>query len=83
MLYYKIKEKVIIKEGSRGIFKKGTSKYKKIAKKFFNENPIQIYGEVVQILTFGNPDHLIIIRNKKIADSYKKQFELMWSIAKP
>jgi len=82
MLHYKIKEKVIIKEGTKGIFQKGTSKYKKIQKKFFNENPIQIYGDVVQILTLGNPDHLIIIRNKKVADSYKKQFESMWSIAK-
>ena len=40
MIHYKIKEKVIIKEGDKGIFKKGSSKYKKIQKKFFNENPI-------------------------------------------
>lgn len=82
MLHYKIKEKVIIKESTKGIFQKGTSKYKKISKKFFNENPIQIYDDNVQILTFGNPNYLIIIRNKEIANSYKKQFELMWSVAK-
>ncbi len=82
LLHYNIKEKVIIKEKTKGIFKKGTSKYKKIPEKFFNENPIQIYGDNVQIIIFGNPDYLIIIRNKNVAEAYKKQFELMWSIAK-
>ena len=82
LLYYKIKEKVLIMEGSKGIFMKGSSQYKKIPKKFFNENPIQIYGDNVQMLIWGNPNHLIIIRNKSVAESYKKQFELMWSVAK-
>lgn len=82
MLYYKIKEKVMIKEDSKGIFKKETSQYKKIPKKFFNENPVQIYGDNVQIIIWGNPNYLVIIRNKGVADSYRKQFELMWSIAK-
>ena len=82
MIEYKIKEKVILKEGAKGIFKKETSKYKRLPKKFFNINPIQIYGDNVQILIWGNPDDLIIIRNKAAAESYRKQFELMWSIAK-
>ncbi len=82
MLNYGIKERVIIKEGTKGIFQKGTSKYRKVPDKFFNENPIQIYGDNVQIIVWGNPDYLIIIRNKGVADSYRKQFELIWSIAK-
>ena len=81
LIHYKIKEKVIIKEGTKGSFIK-SSTYKKIPENFFNENPIQIYGENVQILTFGNPNNLIIIRNKDVANSYRKQFELMWSVAK-
>lgn len=83
MLHYKIKEKVIIKQGTKGIFKKGTSQYRKIHEKFFNENPVQIYGDNVQIIIWGNPNYLIIIRNKGVADSYRKQFGLMWNIAKP
>lgn len=82
MLQYKIKERVIIREGTKGIFKKGTSRYKKIAEKFFNQNPVQIYGDNVQIIVWGNPDYLIIIRNKDAAESYRKQFELLWSITK-
>ena len=82
MLEYKIKERVILKEGTKGIFKQGTSTYKKIPSKFFNDNPVQIYGNNIQIIIWGNPHHLIIIRNRDVADSYRKQFELMWQIAK-
>lgn len=82
MLKHKMKEKVIIKEGTNGIFSDKTSEYKRIPDKFFNENPIQIYGDNVQIIVWGNPDYLIIIRNKGVADSYRKQFELLWHIAK-
>ena len=81
-LHYNIKERVIIKEGTKGIFQKGTSNYKKIPTKFFNSNPLQIYGNNVQTLVWGNPNYLIIIRNKGVADSYRKQFELLWKIAK-
>ena len=72
----------ILKEGDKGVFTKGTSKYKRIPKRFFNENPMQIYGDNVQMIVLGNPDYLIIIRNKNVADAYRKQFELMWQIAK-
>ncbi len=82
LVYYKIKERVILKEGTKGIFNKGTSVYRKIPEKFFNENPVQIYGDNVQIIVWGNPDYLIIIKNKGVAESHRKQFELLWKIAK-
>ena len=82
LLTYKIKERILIKKGSKGLFQRGSSKYKKIPERYFNPNPMQIYGDNIQILLWGNPDHLIIIRNKEIADSYRKQFELLWKIAK-
>lgn len=75
---YHIKERVFIKEGMKGIFIKGASTYKTIPSRYFNKNPTQIYGDNVQIILWGNPHYLIIIRNKEIADSYRKQFELMW-----
>ena len=83
MIRFKIKERVIIKEGDKGIFQKGTSIYRKISKKYFNPNPVQIYGNNVQTIVWGNPDYLIIIRNKEVAESYRKQFELLWKTATP
>jgi len=83
MIRFKIKERVIIREGDKGIFQRGTSKYRKIPKKYFNPNPVQIYGDNVQTIVWGNPDYLIIIRNKEVAESYRKQFELLWKTAAP
>ncbi|MBI2530563.1 MAG: winged helix-turn-helix transcriptional regulator [Candidatus Diapherotrites archaeon] len=77
-----IKERVIIKEGGKGIFKRKTTQYRKIPEKFFNPNPTQIYGDNIQIYLWGQPSHLIIIRNKEIADAYRKQFGLLWEVAK-
>lgn len=81
MLSKGYKERIIIKRGTKGVFKRGTSTYRTINPKFFNPNPTQIYGDNISILIWGNPDYLIIIRNKGVADSYRKQFELMWQIA--
>ncbi|MFH1358266.1 MAG: helix-turn-helix domain-containing protein [archaeon] len=82
MIRYKIKERIIIKQGAEGVFKKGTSKYKNISKEYFNENPVQIYGNNVHTIIWGNPDYLIIIRSKEVAESYRKQFEFMWKHAR-
>lgn len=75
------KERVIIKKGVKKMFRRGTTRYRYVSEKYFNVNPVQVYGDSVQIFLWGNPDHLIIIRNKDIADSFRKQFELIWRAA--
>jgi sugar-specific transcriptional regulator TrmB len=78
-----IKEKVMIKRGGAKLFMKGTTTYRIIPDKYFNPNPTCIYGNTVSIFIWGNPCNLIIIRSKEVADSYRKQFELMWKLTKP
>ncbi len=41
-----------------------------------------VYGNKVAIVNFNKPITTIIIRDKEVADSYRKQFELLWKIAK-
>ncbi len=82
MIHYKLKERVILKEGVKGILNKRTSTYKTIPDKFFNPNPTQIYGDTVSIIILGNPTHLIIIRSKEVAEAYRRQFEFLWKHAK-
>ncbi|MFC2134544.1 TrmB family transcriptional regulator [Bacteroidota bacterium] len=41
-----------------------------------------IYGDKVAIVDFHKPFTTIIIDKKEIADSYRKQFKFLWSIAK-
>lgn len=81
ILLYKIKERVILKKGDKGFLKKGNTKYAYIEEKYFNPNPLLIYGDKVQIIMWGNPNYLIQIKSKNIAESFRKQFELIWAIA--
>ena len=82
LFHYGIKEKVIIKKGAKAVLKRGNSEYAFIDEKYFNPNPSIIYAEKVQILMWGSPNYLIIIKNKNIAESFRKQFNLMWDFAK-
>jgi hypothetical protein len=34
------------------------------------------------LIMWGTPDYLIIIRSEEMADSYRKQFEMLWKGAK-
>ena len=80
ILLYKIKERVILKKGDKGVLKKENTRYAYIEEKYFNPNPLLIYGERVQIIMWGNPSYLIQIKSKNISDSFRKQFELMWAV---
>jgi sugar-specific transcriptional regulator TrmB len=82
MLKYHLKERVILQQGTKGLFPSTMTEYRTIPQKYFNPVPVQVYGDKVQILLGGVPNNMILIHNKNIADSFRKQFELMWSIAK-
>ncbi|MDD9953958.1 MAG: hypothetical protein OXR66_06495 [Candidatus Woesearchaeota archaeon] len=83
MLRHGFTERVIIKRGTKGYFPRKMSTYRTIPPRFFNSHPIQIYGNTVQLHIEGNPQHMILIRSQSVADSFRKQFELMWKVAKP
>ncbi|VVB76223.1 HTH-type sugar sensing transcriptional regulator TrmBL1 [uncultured archaeon] len=78
---YGITERVLIKKGVKGQFENKTTKYRTIPEEYFNPNPTQIYGNNIQIFLLGAVPHLIIIRNKELADAYRKQFNMLWKSA--
>jgi sugar-specific transcriptional regulator TrmB len=75
-----IKERVILKEGNKKFNIKNVA-HKFLAKEYIGNTEQIIYGEKVAIFIPGDPHHLIIMNNKEVADTYKKQFELLWGIA--
>ena len=77
----KVKERIIIKKGGKKI-KKPNLQYKHLEKKYIGKTSQIIYGDRVALFIFGEPHHLIIVRNKETAETYRKQFKLMWKIAK-
>jgi sugar-specific transcriptional regulator TrmB len=84
------KKRVKQKQKARIIFNKTDKKLKIplsevrfLPKKYFTPLAINIYGDKVAIILWSQDNPLaIVIKNKEIAEGYKKHFELMWRIAK-
>ena len=76
-----IKERVIIKKSVK------KHNFKNVAYKFLDDaylgNVEQIiYGDKVALFIFGAVYHMILLENKQVAQTYRKQFELLWKLAK-
>lgn len=77
----KIKEKIIIKIGATKV-KSPNLEYKELDSKYIGKTAQIIYNDKVAIFILGTPYYLIVIENKEVAETYKKQFNLLWNIAK-
>ena len=77
------KEKVIVREDWRGkVWKTRNSTYKHISKNLISPTTTVLYSDKVLISVWEKPMFHILIKNKKIADSYKAYFNHFWKIAK-
>ena len=54
-----------------------------LPKEYHSHTATNIYGDKVAIILWTEEPFAILIRQKEIADSYRKYFDIMWSIAKP
>lgn len=78
----KLKERLLTYEGAKK-FGSAKSKYRTIPKEFFSPTPVSVYGDKVAIVVWEPSLHIILVENKNLADSFRKHFELLWTIAKP
>lgn len=84
MKKHKLKERVIVREGDNYFpANRKTTAYKLLPKEFFEPTSTFIYGDKVAIIIFAEPLQGIIINSKLLSKTYRKQFELLWKIAKP
>ncbi len=74
---YHIKERILISDKAKFIFTNKNTCYRFIPNKYFNPNPIFVYGNKVANVTW-DPLTIIITEHSDLADSYKKYFELLW-----
>lgn len=77
-----IKEKVIVKENTKILKEAKTTLYKFLPEKIIGNTAFEVYNNKVAIFLWGIPNYLILIENKKVAESYRNQFELLWKISK-
>lgn len=82
MRKFGFKEKLLSAEGSTVFFPGSQSEYRLLPKKYFNPNPTYIYGDKVVFIVWGTPLYAIMIKNSKIADINRKEFEMLWKLAK-
>lgn len=77
----KIKEKVIVIEGTKYEGNK-QSEIRYLPKTFKSNTYIVIYGDKVRLSIWSDPPHFILIKNKDLAELYKKQFSVFWKLSK-
>lgn len=53
-----------------------------LPEKYSNPVAVNIYGDKTAIILWAKNPLAIVIKEKEIADSYRKYFELMWNVAK-
>ena len=82
MRKFGFKERLIAEEGAKTFVSGEQFDYRLLPKKYFNPNPMFIYGGKVVFFIWGDPLYVIIIRNSNVSDLNKKQFEMLWKIAK-
>jgi transcriptional regulator with XRE-family HTH domain len=57
--------------------------YRWVPRHLFGEVPMAIYGNNVAIILWGPPVRMIVIRNPGIAETFRNQFEAIWSLGSP
>ncbi|MBI5391201.1 hypothetical protein HZB02_06955 [Candidatus Woesearchaeota archaeon] len=78
-----IHEKVIAKQGNTVLKEAKTTTYRFLPKDVIGNAAFEVYGNKVAILLWGSPNHLILITDKEVADSYRNQFKILWENANP
>lgn len=79
-----IQERVIMRNGDRFFtFPPSTTTYRWIDDTWFGLVPAVVYGDKHAIIFWGSPIVVVITENSQVAQMYRQQFELLWSVAKP
>ncbi len=78
----KCSERVLIEEGDINFMEGPQTKYRWMPKETFSPMPTYVFNDKFGIVIWGNPNYFILIENKEIAETYRKQFNLIWRLSK-
>jgi transcriptional regulator with XRE-family HTH domain len=77
-----IEEKLLFLEGDVNFISERNN-YRWVPKELFGQIPMAIYDDNVAIVLWGPPSRMIVIRNTSIAETFRRQFEAVWSLGTP
>ncbi|MFH1590759.1 MAG: helix-turn-helix domain-containing protein [archaeon] len=75
-------ERVLVRETDSSFVEGPQTTYRSIPDEYFNPIPIYVYGNRLANVIWGHPNFAIVIKNKSLAETYRRQFNMLWSIAK-
>ena len=75
------KERILTRDNVKFVYEYETAIYRYLPSESFNPTPTYVYGDNVAILIW-EPFSVIRIKNRAVADSYNKYFEILWKQAK-
>ncbi|UCD02787.1 MAG: hypothetical protein JSV63_03315 [Candidatus Aenigmatarchaeota archaeon] len=75
-----IKERIIVRSGSKKI-RNPNLQYRELDERYIGKTAQIIYGNKVANVILGSPYYLVMIENKEVAETNRKQFELLWKVA--
>ena len=76
-----IKNRILSREGDM-YFVEDVSHYRWVPEEYFSQVPYYVYGNKYAILLTEPVTRVVLIENKAIADSYRRQFEATWKNGK-
>jgi predicted transcriptional regulator len=76
-----LKEYMLTKESAGFVYPDGHMHYRYIPDDYFEPTATAIYGDNV-LMIIMEPFTSILIRNKGLAESYRKHFKMLWGLAK-
>jgi predicted transcriptional regulator len=77
------RERIFLKEGDTFVLQGPQTTYRWVPEELYSPAAIHVYGNKVALGVYGNPNYEIIIKNKELAESFRKHFNLIWKTAKP
>ena len=76
-----LKERVLVSDDTTFVYPHPHMEYRYIPKEYFGPSPTIIYGDRVVIINW-EPLTTIVMKNKTLADGYRKHIEFLWKTAK-
>ena len=76
-----ITERLIAKEGNTILPQAKTAVYRFLPKETIGNLAFVTYADRLAMFLWGEPHHLIFIQSKRVADSYRNQFDILWEKA--
>ncbi len=84
LIKYNIHEKVLVRGDLRGkILQTKNSQFRYISKDYLSPVTTVVYGNKSADFIWTPPYHVIVTKNKEVADSFRSHFKSLWDIAKP